>query len=213
MNTNRRNYYRILHVQPEAPLEVIRASYRALMGTLRRHPDLGGDHAGAVLLNEAFRVLSDPARRAAYDQAQRRQIEAARGATALLNLRGCPLCGLGLPLAIRPDTRCQTCGSPLAAPARSSSCRHELIGRRGSVRRSKNETATAHVGWPSLALQVRWRDLSPTGLSLFAPTLIPVRRSIRVIDDTLEVVGVVVGCHARGPLYTVHARLLTALAL
>ena len=76
---NRRNYYRILHVQPEAPVEVIRASYRALMGTLRQHPDLGGEHSVAVLLNEAFQVLSDPAQRAAYDLAQRRQIEAARG--------------------------------------------------------------------------------------------------------------------------------------
>jgi hypothetical protein len=38
---NRRNYYRILHVQPDAPMEVIRASYRTLMQKLRFHPDLG----------------------------------------------------------------------------------------------------------------------------------------------------------------------------
>ena len=41
---NRRNLYRILHVQPEAPLEIIKASYRSLMTKLKLHPDLGGDH-------------------------------------------------------------------------------------------------------------------------------------------------------------------------
>ena len=210
---NRRNYYRILHVQPEAPVEVIRASYRALMGTLRQHPDLGGEHSVAVLLNEAFQVLSDPAQRAAYDLAQRRQIESARGTTAMLSMRGCPLCGDTLPPVIRSDTRCATCASPLATPARFSGNRRELIGRRSSVRGNRNEAALAHVGWPSLALQVRWRDLSLTGLSFFAPALIPVKQPIRIIDDKLEVVGVVVGCRAKGQLYTVHARLLTALSL
>ena len=51
MKKNRRNYYRVLHVQPDAPIEVIKASYRALMGPLRHHPDLGGDHETAALIN------------------------------------------------------------------------------------------------------------------------------------------------------------------
>lgn len=41
MAKSRRNYYRILYLQPEAPAEVIRAAYRALMQTLKAHPDLG----------------------------------------------------------------------------------------------------------------------------------------------------------------------------
>ena len=73
MKRNRRNYYRILHVQPEAPVEIIRASYRTLMGPLRQHPDRGGDHHVAALLNEAYAVLSDPARRAAYDRSLRKE--------------------------------------------------------------------------------------------------------------------------------------------
>lgn len=63
----RRDYYRLLHVDPDAPEEVIKASYRTLMQRLRMHPDLGGDHAGATLLNEAFQVLGHRDRRAAYD--------------------------------------------------------------------------------------------------------------------------------------------------
>lgn len=68
MKNNRRNYYRILHVQPEAPGEIIKASYRTLMSKLKMHPDLGGDHELASLVNEAYAVLGDPQRRAAYDR-------------------------------------------------------------------------------------------------------------------------------------------------
>jgi hypothetical protein len=65
---NRRNFYRILHVQPEAPLEIIKASYRSLMTKLKMHPDLGGDHETAVLINQAYVVLSDPKKRRQYDE-------------------------------------------------------------------------------------------------------------------------------------------------
>jgi len=66
---NRRNYYRILHVQFDAPDAVIRASYRTIMQKLRQHPDLGGDQWNATVINEAYAVLSNPARRAVYDKA------------------------------------------------------------------------------------------------------------------------------------------------
>lgn len=64
---NRRNYYRILHVQPDAPLAVIKASYRAQMQKLKLHPDLGGDEKNAATINEAYATLSDEKKRAAYD--------------------------------------------------------------------------------------------------------------------------------------------------
>jgi len=65
---NRRNYYRILHVQSDAPLAVIKSSYKTIMHKLRAHPDLGGDTENAALINEAYRVLSDPVKRARYDR-------------------------------------------------------------------------------------------------------------------------------------------------
>lgn len=70
---NRRNYYRLLQVQPDAPVPVIKASYRALMQKLKYHPDLGGDEWNATLINEAYAVLSDSLKRAAYDLKQTRQ--------------------------------------------------------------------------------------------------------------------------------------------
>jgi len=64
---NRRNYYRILHVQPDAPVELIKASYRTLMHKMKHHPDLGGDHETAVIINEAYDTLIDSKKRKAYD--------------------------------------------------------------------------------------------------------------------------------------------------
>ena len=65
---NKHNYYRILFVQPDAPIEVIRASYRTLMQKLKQHPDLGGKHWNASVINEAHQVLIDDTRRRAYDR-------------------------------------------------------------------------------------------------------------------------------------------------
>ena len=66
---NQRNYYRILFVQPDAPPEIIQSSYRTLMQKLKQHPDLGGEHWNATVINEAFEVLMDPVRRKDYDAA------------------------------------------------------------------------------------------------------------------------------------------------
>ena len=63
---NRRNYYRVLHVQPDAPVELIKASYRTLMHKMKRHPDLGGDHETAVIINEAYDTLIESSRRRNY---------------------------------------------------------------------------------------------------------------------------------------------------
>ena len=65
---NRRNYYRMLQVQPDAPFEIIRTTYLTLLQKLKQHPDLGGDHWNATVLNEAFETLKDEEKRAVYDK-------------------------------------------------------------------------------------------------------------------------------------------------
>jgi curved DNA-binding protein CbpA len=67
VSEERRNFYRILHLQPDAPFEVVRRNFRTLMQKLGMHPDLGGDHASAAQLVEAYATLSDPALRESYD--------------------------------------------------------------------------------------------------------------------------------------------------
>jgi curved DNA-binding protein CbpA len=75
---NRRNYYRILQVQPDAPHEIIRASYRTLMKELKAHPDFGGEHSSAYLINEAYETLSDRGKRAEYDKKLRMRLVESR---------------------------------------------------------------------------------------------------------------------------------------
>ncbi len=62
-------HYEILQVQPTADFEIIQAAYRRMV--LRYHPDRN-DSADAremtQQLNQAYEVLSDPAKRAAYDK-------------------------------------------------------------------------------------------------------------------------------------------------
>ncbi len=68
------DYYAILQVHPDAEPEVIDAAYRRLAA--KYHPDVNpSPDATARMqeLNEAHRVLSDPARRAAYDARRARR--------------------------------------------------------------------------------------------------------------------------------------------
>jgi curved DNA-binding protein CbpA len=60
-----RDPYEVLQVRPSADAEVIRAAYRVL--ARKFHPDHGGDGTQMVALNDAWDVLGDPVRRAAYD--------------------------------------------------------------------------------------------------------------------------------------------------
>lgn len=63
-------HYERLGVAPDASPGEIRAAYRRLART--HHPDAGGGaHGEMAAVNEAWRVLSDPARRAAYDASLR----------------------------------------------------------------------------------------------------------------------------------------------
>ena len=66
---NKRNYYRLLNVQFDAPPAVIKASYRTMMQKMKMHPDLGGNEEQAMLLNEALETLLDEHQRARYDEA------------------------------------------------------------------------------------------------------------------------------------------------
>lgn len=63
------DHYARLKVSRDAPLEVIRAAYRALAA--KQHPDRHGQSEGAntdmAALNAAYEVLCDPKARAAYD--------------------------------------------------------------------------------------------------------------------------------------------------
>jgi hypothetical protein len=128
--THRRDYYRVLHVHPDAPDEIIKVSYRTLMQRLKNHPDLGGDHQTATLINEAFRTLGHPDRRAAYDKwletASDADVAAAVDAAANKGrptVVQCPFCDTTYESGFErdPERVCRTCGGSLFPVVRHQS--------------------------------------------------------------------------------------------
>ncbi len=69
--TTEGNYYEVLQISPRADQEVVERAYRLL--AKRYHPDnkQSGDAGKFGSLMEAYQVLSDPERRAAYDNEHR----------------------------------------------------------------------------------------------------------------------------------------------
>lgn len=218
MTEERRNLYRLLHVQPEAPPEVIKASYRTLMSTLRAHPDLGGDVEAAARINAAYAVLIDPEQRRAYDRDLRRH--RARPApsappepgqvgdpAAWLADRRCPFCRLALPPVVHPDTRCASCGSPLFRLPPNE--RGELFGRRRNPRNARPMAATLRLPGHNGDLLGRVRDLSLTGVGLSTAVSAPPRTALRVVTAAFDAVAVVVQCRREPEGYSLHGELLT----
>lgn len=187
---NRRNYYRILHVQPDAPTEVIRASYRTLMQRLRMHPDLGGDHWNAAVINEAYGVLTDPERRAAYDRTR----PADPQGTVTRPLPACAFCGTahGHTEEIPVEALCTTCASPLkpATPPRL-----ESTDQRGVQRLNRRLPVTWYGSWPApVARRGETRDLSLAGCQFSSDASVNPAQLLKLECESLSAVVRVVSC-------------------
>lgn len=161
------DFYRLLHVQPDAPIAVIRSSYRALMQKLKAHPDLGGGTERAALLNEAYAVLSDAGKRAAYDR------ERGMGGPRIDPRPAwtepgepCPFCRapLAARLRIAPDDRCGRCACPLFPAERH---RLDFSGQRVSARFARRCPVVLYTEWPqSPGHAAEALDLSLNGMRL-----------------------------------------------
>lgn len=199
---NRRNHYRILQVQPDAPAPVIKASYRALMQGAKMHPDLGGDHAQAVFINEAFAVLSDPVRRAEYDRslaraAPRRAQPAPPGTTKsapqtpLPQGPACAFCAAPCNATDleQPDALCTKCGSALFAAAR----RHDgLEWRRATAHVRRNMPMTFRFSTSRTKLLAgTTRDLSLNGMQFLSRVELPLAERVSINCDFCTAVGIV----------------------
>jgi hypothetical protein len=63
------DYYAVLGVSSEADQSTIWRAFRRRAAQC--HPDCGGSHQDMVLVNEAWAILSDPEKRAHYDESRR----------------------------------------------------------------------------------------------------------------------------------------------
>ncbi|MBZ5497362.1 MAG: J domain-containing protein [Acidobacteriia bacterium] len=170
---NRRNYYRILQIQPDAPVEIIRASYRTMMLELKQHPDLGGSTSDASVLNEAYQVLSDPVRRAAYDDelflkyAKQAEAPGKRPLSSVF----CPVCKRACARKAGPGERCLTCQSPLQSEKPADQKR---AYQRALSRTRRDDKVFYYPSWPGKARRGKMIDFSPQGMRfLCSERLIP----------------------------------------
>lgn len=61
-----KGYYALLGLRGQESIDEIRSAYRVVV--LRAHPDVGGSDEKMMKVNEAYRVLRDPAQRKEYDE-------------------------------------------------------------------------------------------------------------------------------------------------
>jgi curved DNA-binding protein CbpA len=242
MRRNRRNLYRILHVQPEAPVEVIRASHEALTGIFGAGAGKVADVETLALVNEAWSVLSDPVKRAAYDRSVRLAVHrqgiyeapAAAGATpvaarsaapakpvappqgkvsATVIASGCPFCGRPLPNKIGRDSRCGQCSSPLATVAHSERKNKDLLDRRGVSRIDNQLGVTVYVTPQSGPLPARLKDISMNGASLVASNALQAGQVIRLVTRDFDSLAKVVSARRKEEQWIIGVNLLTWLVI
>jgi hypothetical protein len=211
---NRRNYYRVLHIQPDAPLDIIKASYRTQMQKLKMHPDLGGDEWDASVLNEAYRVLSNPIKRAAYDAAfignrnglktasqtcsnnnyARRQTDNTAAAGEPFDKSACAFCQTPRPgdASFLDHPFCSGCGGPLQVAA---TLRLADPAKRAFERMPHHAPLTVHLDTNCQGQRGKLRDLSPVGLQMQTPAPLKAGQVVRISGEVVAAIGRVVFCN------------------
>jgi hypothetical protein len=192
---NRRNYYRVLHVQPDAPAAVIKATYRTLMQKLKMHPDLGGNTWNAALINEAFAVLHDPLKREQYDrqilkrlQKRHTQESAAEMAPADVKRGHCLFCkSVFLIVTGRAAADvCVECRSPLHG---IHSDETQLTLRRMAARIERTFDITYYTYWPQAAHIAVAMDFSPTGIAIAGADHFFIGQLVKIDSELLSAVA------------------------
>jgi len=178
-----RDYYLILHVQPDAPAAIIHASYRTLV---QRAHSSGKTPVDVALLDEAYAVLGDAARRAVYDARRSDRSDASVTDAAdepdvgLAGAKTCLFCGTphGLKRTPQYDDECGRCGSPLCPAERH---RLEYSGQRVIQRVPKERGIAISVTWPqSVAMRGTMRDVSLNGMLFTTDVHLQLHQIVRI---------------------------------
>ena len=206
--TDQKNYYEVLHVQQDAPAEVIQATYRTMMQKMKMHPDLGGDQASAALINEAYAVLMDPVARAKYDESlHTTQVEPAPEQTyssshaheqsgrvikKVLDPNQCAFCDFPHQLgeAIALDSICSRCGSALFPASKQVL---EQNGKRIIQRVEKNWPVSFYMQWPITRGYIgKTQDVSLNGIQMQSYTAVKEGQIVKLNSHMLDAVAIVV---------------------
>jgi len=187
---NRRNYYRILQVQPDAAPEIIHASYRAMMRELKLHPDLGGSASEASLLNEAYETLGNAQRRAAYDEklflqfTKRTLSQTQHPISPVL----CPICRRPLSQSQNTKGICANCRTPLQSERVQKS---EKSDKRSIERSKSSEPILFYSKWPGTPGKGKTIDFSPKGMRFICNEKLKPQTILKISSKLFEASGVV----------------------
>ena len=173
---NRRNYYRLLQVQPDAPVEVIRCCFRALMRECQQHPDLGGNSQHAAVLIEAYQTLVNPKRRDDYDRELNRP---GSGMRSVANPAKAPA---AVPAPASPKTESDE-------PARSRRA-FDRMGRTAPVRYGTGIQPSASG---------EMIDFSPEGMLMLCRENLVVNSTIHITSPILHAVARITHCEEKTP--------------
>jgi len=206
---NNRNYYQILHVQQDAPVEVIRSSYRTIMQRLKMHPDLGGDHEEAAVVNQAYAVLTHAEKRAKYDEAllaseNDESIDTSRKRKTQSNPSApkkpayynreiepseyCSFCRAKHSLGnnIEPHSECKQCGSTLYPAIKHT---FQKDDKRMIERIDKQWPVTFFTEWPdAVAYTGQTQDVSLNGLQMLTAVSLQEGQLLKMKSQTLDAV-------------------------
>ena len=206
---NKKTYYQILHVQPDAPLEVIRSSYRTMMQKLKMHPDLGGCHENAAEVNEAYNVLTNPSKRTAYDASLLRNTEtktpnkqkesnqtAQKQNTQTFYQKNdgeiCVFCNQPhfMGSNIEPNDICPKCESPLFPASKQT---EEICGKRTIQRINKEWPLMFYTSWPHQeSFSGKTRNVSLNGMQLVTAAQLEINQLIKIDSKELYAVARIV---------------------
>ena len=219
---NQRNHYRILQIQPDAPMAVITASYQ----TLKKNPS-----QDIALLDEAYRVLSDPAARREYDalfiasnfsHAAEQPAQTNTDLVRFLDVKNT------LQLAVEPyraaithycsfcktpympqtnayqNESCLECASPLFA------LQHEDLepSRRTIMRINIRGEFMFYLFWPSEPCQALFQDLSPMGVRFFTQQPTDLQDIIKIDAPNFQAVAEVTHQHNESTGISVGTRFI-----
>jgi curved DNA-binding protein CbpA len=191
---NRRNYYRILQVQPDAPFEIIRTSYHTLLHKLKQHPDLGGEHWNATVLNEAFQTLSDEGKRSEYDKklfqhytknfSFKKRVKKQSATTS-----HCHFCKKPLTFGGHFERGCICHSSPFQAEKQD---RKRMRCRRALIRTEKLEKFHFITSTSEDEYVAQMVDLSPKGVRFLSKKALKPKEIIKIDCSLLSAIAVVI---------------------
>jgi len=172
------------------------------------HPDLGGDHESAALINEAYAVLMNPTARAEYDRnlaviQNLREKKAAPSAKQTSkkfqenNHEHCLFCHTkhSLGRAIEPETLCTECSSPLFLAEKQT---FQKSCQRAILRIDKQWPVEFYTKWPqSSPHSGHTQDVSLNGMQILAAQSLSEDQVVKITGKFLDSVARVVNQQAQ----------------